>query len=117
VRSKIDWTSVEHADRRQWLEFYRELLDCRRREIVPRIKDLPAGRAEYQVLDAAAVRVCWPFIQGGNLELVANFGRAQLKLEGAPHGRLIYGTARMEDQTRADEVAPLSATWFLNKPS
>ena len=44
MRSKIDWTSVEHADRRQWLEFCRELLDCRRREIVPRIKDLAAAR-------------------------------------------------------------------------
>lgn len=114
LRSKIDWTSPEQRTHQDWLEFYRGLLACRQREIVPRIRDLAVGWAQYQVLDSAAFRVCWPFVQGGSLELVANFGQARLNLDDSPRGRLLYSTAATDDPVSAAEILPLSAACFLN---
>jgi maltooligosyltrehalose trehalohydrolase len=113
LRSKIDWASLERSAHHDWLEFYRGLLACRRREIVRKIKDLAVGRAQYQVLDSAALRVCWPFVQGGGLELVANFGRACLNLVDPPRGRLLYSTPPIEALALASEMPPHSAAWFL----
>jgi maltooligosyltrehalose trehalohydrolase len=113
LRSKIDWASLERSAHHGWLEFYRGLLACRRREIVRKIKDLAVGRAQYQVLDSAALRVCWPFVQGGGLELVANFGRACLNLVDPPRGRLLYSTPPIEALALASEMPPHSAAWFL----
>ncbi len=112
LRSKIDWTSIDESFHRTWLESYRTLLALRRSEIVPRIRDIQPGRAQYTIPGPYAVSVRWPFAQGGSLDLRANLGATGLRLE-KPHGRVLYSTASEQDGILAGEVPPHSTTWFL----
>jgi len=113
LRSKLDWASVEQPPHHAWSEFYRSLLACRREEIVPRIKEIAVGRAHFKVLSPRAIRVRWPFVQGGGLELQANFDRSALHCEEPPQGRLLYRTAENPETVLSEELPPLSAVWFL----
>jgi 1,4-alpha-glucan branching enzyme len=113
LRSKLDWASVEQPPHHAWSEFYRSLLACRREEIVPRIKEIAVGRAHFKVLSPRAIRVRWPFVQGGGLELQANFDRSALHCEEPPQGRLLYSTAENPETVLSEELPPLSAVWFL----
>jgi 1,4-alpha-glucan branching enzyme len=113
LRSKLDWASVQQPPHQAWLEFYRSLLACRREEIVPRIRGIGLGRAQFNVLSPCAIRVRWPFVQGGGLELRANFGLTRVNFEEPPQGRLLYSTAENPDAVRSGEIPPLSAAWFL----
>jgi maltooligosyltrehalose trehalohydrolase len=113
LRSKIDWASLEKPAHQDWLDFYRGLLARRRDAIIPIIKDLAVGRAQFQVLDAFAIRVSWPLVQGGRLELLANLGRARVMLGAPPQGRLLYSTAVNHDPLLAGELPPHSAAWFI----
>jgi maltooligosyltrehalose trehalohydrolase len=113
LASKLDWASVELDPHRQWLQFYRQLLALRRETIVPRIQDILAGQAQYQVLAPGAVRVRWMFAQGG-LELLANLSRSRIALEEKPQGHLFYTTASGPQATTGRELSPLATAWFLN---
>lgn len=110
LRSKIDWATVEEAPHREWLKFYRELLECRRASIVPRIDEIAVGRSEYRVLGSHAIHVRWPFVRGGGFELVANLGDAAMQLAEPPRGRLLYATVVSQNLSQA---LPFSASWFL----
>ena len=111
LRCKLDWASVDRAPHRAWLEFYRSLLACRRTEIVPRIKNIAVGRAEVEIASSSAIRVHWPFVQGGGLELRANFSRVAARYHRPSEGRLIYSTSAVYEHS--DEMPPLSAAWLL----
>ncbi len=113
LRSKLNWDSVEQPPNRAWLEFCRSLLACRRTEIVPRIKAIVPGQASFIILGPCAIRVRWPFVQGGSLELLANLGRTSVHLEEPPPGRLLYSAAENPDLVVTDEMPPLSTVWFL----
>ena len=111
LRSKIDWTSLGEAPHREWLKFYRELLECRRNSIVPKIEEIAVGRGEYRVLGSHAIQVSWPFVQGGGFELLANLGCVPVQLTEPPRGRLLYGTAGSQDP--AQLLHPFSVSWFV----
>jgi maltooligosyltrehalose trehalohydrolase len=115
LRSKLDWASVQTSPHIQWLEKYRELLACRRREIVPLSKKILPGKSNFRVLGTEALSVTWCLNPSGSLQVIANFGTQQVALPKKPNGRLLYSTA--EDHARAiqnQQVAGLSAAWFLN---
>ena len=111
LRSKLDWASVEETCHRDWLEFYRNLLKRRSEEIVPRIQSIAAGRAVFDALGSCAIRVRWPFVGGGGLELRANFGRSAVLADEPAHGQLVYSTGG--NAVGGNEIAPLSAVWLL----
>lgn len=111
LTSKLDWSSTGDATHRDWLDFYRGLLDCRRREIVPQIGGILAGSARYEVVGPSAITVKWPFQQGGSLYLLANLGKTSLQLEKLD-GRLLYSTAPGQSVV-AGELRACSATWYL----
>ena len=114
LRSKLDWTSLGQRAHEDWLQFYRTLLACRHDEIVPRINSIATGEAQYAVLGSCAIRVRWPFVQGGHLELLANFSRGPVLLKESPRGRVVYSTAENDDRTRETEMPPHSALWLLS---
>ncbi len=113
LRSKLDWSSVEESIHANWLQFYRDLLRCRRDEIIPRIKDIAAGKAQYKVLGPSAVSVRWPFAQGGALELRANLGALPLHHEEPSQARVVFSTIEDDDQIPTGKMPPYSAKWLL----
>jgi maltooligosyltrehalose trehalohydrolase len=112
LASKLDWASLEQQPHREWLHFYRELLTCRRENIVPHIKDVVPGMAQYDVLDPSAAHVRWELAKGGALELITNLGQDSTVLRNKPDGDLLYTTDPNYDPTW-ERVPPLSTVWFL----
>jgi malto-oligosyltrehalose trehalohydrolase len=114
LHSKLDWNSVSEPEHDEWLTLYSTLLSVRRGEIVPRIKNIAVGKAQYEVLSPCAVQVRWPFVEGGNLEVLANFSRDPLALNHAPGGRVLYSSRGDDRGILASELAPHSAVWLLS---
>lgn len=112
LASKLDWDCLEQDSHRQWLNFYRELLTCRREMIVPRVRDIVPGVAKYDVLGPGAVHVHWAFAKAGSLELIANLGQESYVLANQPQGDLVYAAENYS--VASGQVPPLSVAWFLN---
>jgi maltooligosyltrehalose trehalohydrolase len=115
LRSKLDWTSLQSPPHSDWLDFYRKLLALRRSAIVPCVKNIQPGKAQFEVPGPKALSVVWPFASGGKLHLVANFAAEGLAIPKLPEGSLLYTTADDQTALLADKVSPpTSAAWFLN---
>lgn len=114
ARSKLDWDSLERAPHREWLQFYRNLLSVRQREIVPRIRCINPGKADYKTFGGKALSVFWPFSDGRGLSLRANFSDEEVRI---PQTRTQLRVLYNEPETvLAGEVQPpLSAIWMLNE--
>jgi maltooligosyltrehalose trehalohydrolase len=113
LASKLDWSCLERLPHREWIRFYRELLTCRRANIIPRIKNIAPGLAQYDVFAPGVLEVRWKFQQGGGLQLVANLSSKSANLSKPPSGTLLYSTD--ESQSRTGEHVPaFSTAWFLN---
>ena len=95
------------------MEFYRNVLKCRRAKIVPLIKDIAPGRATFEILGPDALSVRWPFSKSGSLQLIANFGDTALAPRSRPDGEPLYTTVEKHDPAWK-EIPPLAAAWFLN---
>jgi maltooligosyltrehalose trehalohydrolase len=114
ARSTLDWDSIAQERHHTWLEFYRNVLQCRFEKVVPRIKDIAAGRASFEILDSLGLEVQWPFVKAGSLQLIANFGRKPVVLRRELKGELLYSTGEVHDR-EWKEIPPLTAAWFLNE--
>lgn len=113
VTSKLDWNSLDQPEHQTWLSFYRELLACRRAEIVSRVADLQAGTATFQVLRDKAVSVRWP-LQKGTLRLFANFAETEICITERLQGRLLYSSTPGW-QTATQKLPAFTAAWLLDE--
>lgn len=112
LQSKLDWNSLEQESHRKWLQFYREVLTCRRAKIIPRIKDIAHGKATFKISDHSLLEAEWPFSGGGYLKLLAHFGR-ELHRVGPIRDELLY-VSRPDYLPSREEMPALTAAWFLN---
>ncbi|MCU1308753.1 MAG: 1,4-alpha-glucan branching protein [Acidobacteriaceae bacterium] len=112
LASKLDWVSFEQQHHCEWLQFYREVLTCRREKIMPQIQNIVPGLAQYDVLGSRAVHVRWGLAKGGSLELITNLGQDSTVLRNKPDGKLLYTTGASYIPTW-EQVPPLSSVWFL----
>lgn len=115
LRSKLDWAFLKLSPHIQWLEFYRELLACRRTEIVPRMKDIVPGAAKFDVLGNEAVSVTWRLNRGGSLALMANLSKEVMRLPKVAAGRVVYTTTKDRNPVLGNKELPaFSVAWFVN---
>ena len=114
LRSKLDWSSMQFASHFSWLGFYRGLLECRRREILPLVKDILPGASKFETLGARAVSVVWALKGERKLSMIANFEDAGLNGSKPLHGTLLYTTVEgSTDLLYTGFVPPWSVAWFL----
>jgi malto-oligosyltrehalose trehalohydrolase len=113
LRSKLDWDSLELGPHARWLHLYRQLLAFRQREIVPRVKNLPPGKAEFAVFGNKAISIVWALSGGDALLLMANFGDDKVDIPQFSGGRLLYTTADDGAWLQNKKMPPLCAAWFL----
>jgi malto-oligosyltrehalose trehalohydrolase len=112
--SKLDWQKRE--SQRQFSLTFQELLELRRREIVPRLKDMPGDAAQFEVFGNSGLKVVWRLGDGARLTLVTNLSAEPVAWSGPGTGdlgsdKLLYAVKARPD---ADQLAPWSALWYLN---
>jgi len=113
LHSKLDWDSVEREPHANWLNFYQNVLQCRREKVLPRIKDIAPGRAKFEILGSLGLEVQWPFAKSGSLQLIANFDEKSLALRRELKGELLYTTSKVHNREWT-RIPSLTAAWFLN---
>jgi 1,4-alpha-glucan branching enzyme len=86
---------------------YQQLLDLRRREIVPRLAGANPFAARYRS-EGRALSVDWDLPGGGGLMLIANLAPTSGKPAAQPRGRLIWGTAPKDGQ-----LPPWTVLWSI----
>lgn len=110
----LDWGEREEGIHHRLLGHYRDLLALRKREISPRLGNVPGGAALYRTVGERGLRVQWPLGDGSLLTLLANLGDEELGgFEAAP-GRLLYATEGAARQERT--LPPWSVAFYLREP-
>ncbi len=119
LRSKLDWKERDREPQRDWLRLHRELLDLRRREIIPRLAGQQGGQGGYELIGERAIRVRWRLGEGSALTLIANLRDGELvqpTLAGHASGRALLARP---DSASADLAAgrlpPWSVIWQLTQ--
>lgn len=97
--------AVERPDH-EIAALYRQLLDRRRDEIVPRLAGSQGFAAHYRAIERV-LSVSWDLPDGSRLALIANLSNAAADLE-KPSGRLLWGTLPQDDR-----LPPWHVLWSI----
>jgi 1,4-alpha-glucan branching enzyme len=113
-KSRLDWSCLSNASHATRLACYRELLALRRREIVPLLRGIQRGAAEYRLVGASGLDAWWRIDDGSRLRLLANLGVLPLAWTERPSGRLLYATdGQLPKEVERGTLPPWSAGWYL----
>ena len=112
ARSRLDWSELDDPGHAAWLDYHRELLAIRARDIVPLLPRMNGGGARWQMLGEAALAVEWVCTDGARLTLLANLGDSDVRLSARPAGRLLHA----EPAQTGPFLAAWSVRWHLSKP-
>ncbi|MGB5081022.1 MAG: malto-oligosyltrehalose trehalohydrolase [Burkholderiales bacterium] len=116
ARAVLRWEEILDGNHGRWLEFHRELLALRRREIVPRLSGTLGGRARRRSLGERALWVEWPMGDASRVTLTANLGSVPVAAALERGGRLIHSTpASAAAEASAGTLAPWSVLWQVRE--
>ncbi len=107
-RSKLAWDMIADPAHQAWLQLTRELLDVRRREIIPLQPRLASAERTSRVA-SRALEVRWALGEAQALVLRANLAPSAQRLDCAPEGRVLYATRA----PAGAELPPWSVSWLL----
>jgi maltooligosyltrehalose trehalohydrolase len=113
--ARLDWGSLTRPPHARVLSHYRRLLAIRRRDIVPLIPQLGAGRCAARAQGAPCKAFAVDWAAGEQvLHLIANLSAEPQPLPRHPAGRLIFAThADIRAIAATNELAPWSVLWLL----
>lgn len=114
--SRLDWNSLGQAKHQSWLHFYRELLQLRRREIVPRMAEIKNSAATFEIMGTGGLFAHWELRTGEELRLVANLSDQALSNPAKPAGRLLYASDQRMNAIRPGGILPAWFAAWLLKP-
>jgi malto-oligosyltrehalose trehalohydrolase len=112
-RSRLDWIEIDEIEHTAWLDYHRELLAIRRRDVVPLLPRLPGGAAQADWLADTAFAVAWSCDNGARLTLVANLGESTVAARPSAPGRLLHAAPAEEMPPTSGRLEPWSARWYL----
>lgn len=112
ARSVLDWRSASESPHSDWLDFYRQLLRIRHKEIVPLLQAAECYKGSFETLGERGLLVNWQFSSDVRLRLVTNLGSEVLTAE-RPAGRVIFSTPSAEAALAEGALPPWSVLWLL----
>jgi 1,4-alpha-glucan branching enzyme len=112
-RSRLDWTEIDKAGHAAWLEYHRELLAIRRRDVTPLLPRLPGGSGHADLFADTAFAVLWSCDNGARLTLVANLGEGTVTAPPSARGRLLHAMPDEKPTATDDRLEPWSTRWYL----
>ena len=109
--AKLNWSESADAEKLKIVEFYRQLIGIRRREIVPQLKGGGLKGGRFEVLGEMAVRVSWQ-LADATLTLDAN-----LKDEMSPVFEIIKGRPIWGALPSKKELVPWEVIFTIGPPA
>jgi malto-oligosyltrehalose trehalohydrolase len=109
--AKLDWAAISREPHAGRLQLYRQLLEIRRREIIPRLGRTLRHSGSWEVLGDAAVRVTWPLETEGRLVLAAALSPTSVAGVDLHKGRVIWTEGAIERQDGT--LGPWSVQWTI----
>jgi len=117
LASKLDWQALRSPEHAAWLEWYRDLLALRTRELVPRLPGITRA-ARFRVLGPGAVQLAWDCGAGASmsgeperLALAVNLHEAPAPGFEPADGELLLW--QEGEAPQADTLAPWSVRCWL----
>ena len=108
--ARLDWEELAQPEHADWLAYYRHLLALRRRELVPRLADIPGNSAEFGIVAERGLRVRWVLSRGERYDLMANLSDQPLQAS-LPSGQWIYASPGIAPGW----LPPWSVVWALEE--
>ena len=113
VRSKLKWGETAETGHREWHALYRDLLELRRRLIVPHLSGSSHG-AHFELAGTTGLVVDWILGDGSRLALRANFSPTSWSAPPAARGDVIYaGGAVLADYKDSTPLPAWGSIWML----
>jgi malto-oligosyltrehalose trehalohydrolase len=111
ARSRLDWSDLDDPEHAAWLDYHRELLAIRARDIMSLLPRMGGGAARSQMLGEVALSVEWVCTDGARLTLLANLGESSVRMNARPAGRVLHATPEDTETT----LAGWSVRWHLEE--
>jgi malto-oligosyltrehalose trehalohydrolase len=112
--SQLGWTMTDQTRQQDWLRFYRQLLQLRRKYLVPRLSLACRPKAQYQAHEDGGLSVRWDFNDRSALTLLANLGRISLSTLTVPAAQVIYASDEINvDALQLGTLPARSVLWCL----
>ena len=114
--AQLHWSERDRPPHDGLWHYHQYLLALRHREIMPRLRDCPAGAADYRPCGELGLTVWWRLGKGARLSLYANLGTTAIGDIGAPAGRLLFATDNAcTDSLLMGLLPAFSAAWFVDE--
>jgi len=107
-RSKLDWSGREQAGHREWLHFYRHLLQIRHHSVEPLLPHLGSGHYDYT--PDHGLSVYWTHREGSKLHLWANLSDSMLSFPETSSIHPIYRSTHPGGDARSASWS--TQVWF-----
>jgi maltooligosyltrehalose trehalohydrolase len=112
--SRLEWGRLRESAHGELLDHYRRLIALRRREILPRIRDIQRACCT-RLSPRGAFAVDWTLSDGAVLHLLANLTGETAPAVGRTAGRVIFATHNIRAAVVKSELEPWSVTWLLER--
>ena len=115
-QSMLDWETLNTEQGQQWLNFHRNLLNIRRKKIVPRLAGTKSGNAKKcHLIGERAFAAHWRLEDDSMLYLLANLGAAEIPITNKAPGQLLFATPDTLN-TQSAKLPGWSIIWTLQEP-
>lgn len=114
LKSCLDWREAEGERGRRFQRLYRELLELRRKEILPRFPGRRKCATSSSLVGTGGLRVRWLTEGNGWLEVLANFSAVPLPCQVSDGSQVLYALPSLDDGDEIPaELEPQSILWVL----
>jgi malto-oligosyltrehalose trehalohydrolase len=116
LRCKLPWEETGRRENLEILHHYRELLQCRRREILPRLGTLQEGRSACALHNGKCLEATWSGPDGTVIRAVINLDPEAAPLPAGLDGRILYALPPGMKIAETDgKLPPKSIVWLLKE--
>jgi maltooligosyltrehalose trehalohydrolase len=113
-KAVLDWQAAGREESRDWLSFYRQLLDVRRRKMLSLFDGIQPGKAHWQVHTGTILEVAWQLRDNNVLLLVANLSHKAGEADSPGNDRpTLFATHDMATAGKTVIFPPWSVSWYL----
>lgn len=116
-KSKLKWSEMSTLPAQDWLDYYRKLIELRRKIILPRLKNLADGSAHFKIEKNSLLTVIWPLHQNASLVVLANLCSQHSLKTITPPGELFFSTDVNPSHTSnpSSLMPSWSVYWYLDE--